>query len=152
MCSPATWPLHSSLPMVSCQQRVDGSRKLGPCKQIWLPLSCVWHRRWISVSATTQICEDPRSVWARDAFTSQPLRLMRCLLLGDCVLSVRGVSICRYLPRRGWRRVCECWGRCGVRSVLAASSHDAVNTEAGISETFSLLLGKHFTNCGLTCC
>lgn len=76
--------IHHS-PWSAVSRGEDGSSKLGPCGRIWLPLSCVWHRRWISVSPSPQTSEDPRSIWARDAFTLPPLRFMLCPLLGHCL-------------------------------------------------------------------
>ncbi len=55
--------IHHS-PWSAVSRGEDGSSKLGPCGRIQLPLSCVWHRRWISVSPTTQTSEDPWSIWA----------------------------------------------------------------------------------------
>lgn len=37
----------------------DGSSRLGPRGRIRLPLSCVWHWRWVSVSLVTRTSEDP---------------------------------------------------------------------------------------------
>lgn len=51
-------PIHHS-PWSAVSRGEDGSSKLGPCRQIRLPLSCVWHRRWISVSPSTQTSEHP---------------------------------------------------------------------------------------------
>lgn len=69
----AVWPIHSSVLMVSCQR--EGKMEVvtwGPW-QIQLPLSCVWHREWISVSPLlkqTKIPEDPYPSRLGDAFTS----------------------------------------------------------------------------------
>lgn len=123
--------IHHS-PWSAVSRGEDGSSKLGPCGQIRLPLSCVWHRRWISVSPTTQTSEDPWSIWAGDAFTSPPLRFTLCPLLGHCLTRrVWG----QYFPLSSWEREGGSWGgrvaqKEGGYQCTAASCDEAVKGEA----------------------
>lgn len=97
-------PIHHS-PRSAVSRGEDGSSKLGPRGRIRLPLSCVWHRRWVSVSPTTQTSEDPPAQSGPGvAFTSPPLSVIGSLSHSACVGSVFS-TIC--LPGRGWcERVC----------------------------------------------
>lgn len=97
-------PIHHS-PRSAVSRGEDGSSKLGPRGRIRLPLSCVWHRQWVSVSPTTQTSEDPPAQSGPGvAFTSPPLSVIGSLSHSACVGSVFS-TIC--LPGRGWcERVC----------------------------------------------